>query len=245
MLNAKLLVIGLTVALGLMVMARPPYGALAVLPLGLGKVRWRWRILAAMAIAACMMIWSAIAVATTYTDFYGPAVGADPAAQLARLRSDPLLIVIVAWTTLTQYWRFYLVEFVGQLGWLDTTLPYSYHTAARVMLVVGAVTAMLAIRGDRITACSLLIVVAGVLLSAIGVFGIQYLTWTPPGSSTVLGVQGRYFLPLALVSAALLPAIGQTRLARLRGALLIVVLGFPLVSLAVVMRTLLLRYYIG
>jgi uncharacterized membrane protein len=244
-LNAKLLVIGLTVALALAAMARPPYGALAVLPLGLKEVRWRWRVLAAMAVAACVMIWSAIAAATTYTDFYGPAVGANPAAQLAWLGGDPLQVAHVAWTTLTQYWRKYLIEFVGQLGWLDTALPYSYHSAARVMLVIGAVTAMLGIKVDHIPACGGLIVVAGVLLSVIGVFGFQYLTWTAPGSSTVLGVQGRYFLPIALASAALLPALGHTWLARLRDGLLIVVLGFPVVSMAVVMRALVLRYYLG
>jgi uncharacterized membrane protein len=177
----------------------------------------------------------------------GGFIGADPAAQLARLRGDPLLVVQVAWETLTQYWRAYLETFVGQLGWLDTALPCAYHAAAHAMLGIAAMAAMLGLRGERISVGSCLVIAVGLLLSVAGVFAIQYLTWTVPGHATVEGVMGRYFLPIALAGAGLLPALGGTRWARLghNALVVVVVAAFPVVTLAVVMRAVVLRYYLG
>jgi uncharacterized membrane protein len=113
------------------------------------------------------------------------------------------------------------------------------------MLVVAAVAAMLGMRGERISVASRLLIATGVLGSAAGVFAIEFVTWTVPGHATVEGVEGRYFLPLALVGAALLPALGDGRWARVRGALVGVVMVFPVISLAVVMRAVVVRYYLG
>jgi hypothetical protein len=58
-------------------------------------------------------------------------------------------------------------------------------------------------------------------------------------------MQGRYLLPLALAGAALLPALGDKRVPRLQNALLIVLAGFPVISLVTTMRAVVLRYYLG
>ncbi len=235
---------GLVVALGLVAMARPPYGALAVLPLGLTKVRLRWRILAAAAVVGCVAVWSGIAVATALTN-PGEFIGSDPAAQMARLLGDPLLVVHVARETLIQHWRGYLIQFVGQLGWLDVALPRAYHIAAHVMLGIAALAVMLGLRGERISVGSRSIITVGLMVSVIGLFAIQYMTWTVPGHVTVEGIQGRYFLPLALVGTGLLPAFGNTRLTQLHNALIAAVAAFPVVTLAYVMNAVVLRYYLG
>lgn len=236
----------LVVMLGLVGIARPPYGALAILPLGLQKVQLRWRILMAMAVAACVSVWSWIAAATTLTN-YAAFLGADPSAQLARLRDDPLLAVTVVWKTLIEREQrgLYFEEFIGVLGWLDTFLPPAYYLAAGLMLIIAAVATTLGIKGERIRCPSILAVAAGLLLSSAGMFIIMYVIWTPPGSATVAGLQGRYFLPLALVGVALLPALGNTRTARLQKVLIVLLAAFPVVSLAIVMRAVVLRYYLG
>jgi uncharacterized membrane protein len=72
----------LVVTLGLVAMARPPYGVLAVLPLGLTKLQLRWRILAAAAIVGCVAVWSGITLATSLTNT-GEFIGSDPVAQMA------------------------------------------------------------------------------------------------------------------------------------------------------------------
>ncbi|THD73147.1 MAG: DUF2142 domain-containing protein [Bradyrhizobium sp.] len=238
------LLIALTAMLGLMAMSRPPYAALALLPLALTKAPWRWRIVSAVAVAACGTIWWAIAAATTFTGF-GDIVDANPAEQLVRLQQDPLLAVRVIWTSLVQYGNSYGIEFVGQLGWLDTGLPIAYHKAARAMLGLAAVTAALGITGGRISVASRLLIVAGLLLSTVGIFLSMYLGWTKPGAAIVAGVQGRYFLPLAPAVAALLPALGTAGFRNLNRALLIVVVAFPVISLGVVMHAIVLRYYLG
>jgi uncharacterized membrane protein len=89
------------------------------------------------------------------------------------------------------------------------------------------------------------VIAAGLLLSVAGRFAVGYVTWTVPRQAVVEGVIGRYFLPRALAGAALLAALGDTRWARLRDRLVPVALAFPLVSLAVVLRSVALRYYLG
>jgi uncharacterized membrane protein len=238
------LLIGLIVALGMVSMARPPYGALAVLPFALTKVHLRWRVLAAAAIAGIVVVWSAITVVTTLTNT-GEFIGSDPVSQMSGLVEDPMMLVHVVWNTLIQNWRSYLTGFVGQLGWLDVALPRPYHVAAQVMLGIAALAAMLGLKGERISVGSRFIITVGLMLSVLGIFAIQYLTWTVPGHATVEGVQGRYFLPLALAGTGLLPALGNTRLMQLHDVLVAAVLVFPVVTLAFVMNAVVLRYYLG
>lgn len=241
--NGKLLA-GLAITLSLVAMARPPYGALAIVPLGISKVPQRWRMVAAIAVAACVLIWSLIATATALTNT-GALVGADPSAQMAHIREHPLLIVHILWATLARQWGGYFIEFVGVLGWMDTQLPRTYYVAAGAMLIVAAAATMLGTKTERIRVHNLSALAAGLLLSVAALFAIQYLTWTVPGHGTVDGIQGRYFLPLAPAVAAFLPALGNTRAARLQNALLAAVAMFPVISLAVVMRAVVLRYYLG
>lgn len=240
--NWKLLT-WLVVALSLVGMARPPYGPLALLPFGLQKIRLRWRILASIAIAASVVIWSALVAATTWTSFASTATGAEPLAQLELLRHDPVSAITAAFNTLKQYGLAYVATFIGVLGSLDTILPRSYYVAAAIALIIAALATILGVKSDRVGGINLPSLV-GAILSVAAVFGIQYLTWTPPGHATIEGVQGRYFLPIALTGMALFPALGNARMARINNWLVLLVIAFPLVSLAVVMRSVILRYYL-
>jgi uncharacterized membrane protein len=239
------LLIWFVLALFLVATARPPHVALAVIPLALTNVPLRWRIVGALAVTASVAIWSII-VANMTLNYYSAAIGADPAAQLARLIHDPLLAAHIAFATISQYGAYYKVQFIGTLGWLDTSLPDAYYSAAEAMLAVAAVTATLSIKGKRLRVGEVLTVAAGVAACFAGIFAIQYLFSTAPGHGVVKNVQGRYFLPLALSGAALLPALGETKAAhRLCKPLTALVVAFPVVSLAVLMRTIVLRYYLG
>jgi len=82
------------------------------------------------------------------------------------------------------------------------------------------------------------------MVSVVGLFAIQYMTWTVPGRVTVDGVHGRYFLALALVGTGLLPAFGNKRLRQLHDFLMAAVVAFPVVTLAYVMNAVVLRYYL-
>ena len=237
------LLAGLVVALSLVATARPPFGALALLPLGLPRVQlWR-RLVACLVVVISTLAWARIAAVTSMTN-YGTIVGADPAAQIQFMLHQPLLALKAIAAALTMS-KAYLTEFVGMLGWMDTSLPLYYYKIAAVMLVVAAAAAMLGTRGKRMTAGNYLAIAAGVALASLGVFLVQYVAWTAPGHAIVDGIEGRYFLAPALAGAALLPALGQMRAPRLRTALLGLILVFPAISLAVAIRAIVLRYYLG
>lgn len=240
--NGKVLA-AFALVLGLIAMARPPYVALAILPMGLINLPWRARLGAAASVMALATAWSGIAATTALTNT-GAFLGADPQAQLARLWGEPLLVLSVAWETAKQYYNAYSEGFVGILGWLDTKLPQAYYNVAYVMIGVAAIAATSRPTGERTGIQSRLAIAVGLLLSAAGVFAIQYLTWTEPGHPVVEGVQGRYFLPLALAGTGLLPALGWASPSRVRNILVVSVALFPIATLAIVMRTVTLRYYL-
>jgi hypothetical protein len=134
---------GVVATLSLAGMARPPYAALAVLPLGLVKMPLRWRIVAAALIVLCVITWSLLVMASTWTNYSSALTGADVARQLEMLRGNPLFVGHVMAATLREHWQGYLASFVGVLGWLDTPLPTSYYAVALCMLAIAALTAML------------------------------------------------------------------------------------------------------
>jgi uncharacterized membrane protein len=233
----------LGLCLGLIGMARPAYGALAVAPLGLTKVRWRWRVMAAVIAGGCTALWSAFVAANVLTNV-GDFIGADPQAQWELIYHDPIRAWSVAWTTVMQYWPAYVASFIGQLGWLDTSLPAAYHKAAILVLGAAALATMLGSSREPVIAAPRLVILLCLVLSAAGIFGLVYISWTVPGYPTVEGVQGRYFTPLALAGVALLPGIFRLEWRWTHKILLMLVGMFPIITLAVTMRVIVLRYYL-
>lgn len=238
------LLIALVSTISLAAMARPPYCGLALLPLGLRKLKLRWRIAASTAIAASVVTWLAVVAATTWTSYGSPTVGAEPLTQLAHLGNEPWRVATVMLATLRHYFLAYSAMFIGALGWGEILLPNSYYYAGAVALIVAAVTTMLGLKGERVGYRSMLPSALGVFVSVAALFGSLYLIWTPPDYPTVEGAQGRYFLPIVLAGMVLFPALGHARLARIQNWLLLTVLLFPALSLTVMMHAIVLRYYL-
>jgi len=237
--------VALATVLSLVAIARPPYAALALILVVLTKVSLQARFLAIAAIATCVALWSGIAAATSFSLTNYTAFGANPTAQI-KVLDHPLAIIAIAFHTVITHGHEYMVEFVGQLGWLDVTLPATYHVAARVMLIVGVVAAILGLGGVQVTFTRRLIIVAALLLSAAGIFFTVYVIFNAPGISTVESVQGRYFLPVALSGVLLLTGLVNNRWWPLLYVTLVTMLmAFPIVTIAVVTRALVLRYYLG
>ena len=237
------LVTGLAIALGLLAMARLPYAVLALLPLALTGVRMKSRIGASALVVVIAAVWSGIATIWAMTNF-GEQVGADPAAQLALLESAPFVVLTIARETLSNLGMVYVQGFIGRLGWSDTIFSSAYYRAALAVLVIAAAAAALGSCGERMSIRARLLIVAALSISIAGVFGATYLCWTVPGALVVTGVQGRYFLPLALACVALVPAFGRPRWSRTHQAMVAVVLAFPVITLATVMRGVVVRYYL-
>ena len=128
--------LGLATVLAAVGMARPPYVVFALLPL-LATARLRLRsVVAAGVVVAAVGAWSLLAARTVLVSH------GDPLVQLHLLLGHPWRIVTVLLTTLHRIGPAYAVEFIGQLGWLDTALPHWYINFAYVVLGISFIAAI-------------------------------------------------------------------------------------------------------
>ena len=218
-------------------MARPPYAPLALLALLVpGRTR-AMRLAGASLILGCTLVW--VEVASNVTGIMLPS-GVHPIEQAAGLLRDPLGIFSLFFSTLRVFGDILFRGFIGQIGWLDVQLPRFYNWLAVLQLTLVSVLVARAVRIApilQITATLILLASAG------AIFAIQYLSWTPVGALVIDGVQGRYFLPLALLSVPVLTSAGAAP-APLRSLQFLVAI-FPVLSIAIVMRAIVTRYYLG
>jgi uncharacterized membrane protein len=227
--------------------AKWPY-ALLSLPLAFapsGRARWRYLSIAVVVFGS--LAWAAYSAAVVQTPVgrTGPVV--DAGLKLALLLDNPLAIWSIAWSTLSENGAFYYRSFIGILGVLDAPLFSIYYWAALPMLL-GAAAFTMSI-GSRTWDIFRILTVPAALVSAAAFFGIMYIFWTPIGAGVVEGVQGRYFLPIAIFMT--LAFEGERRLISARWSrtphTLVIggVLLFPLITHLVVERSIILRYYLG
>jgi hypothetical protein len=222
----------IVLALSAIGMARPPYVTFALLPL-LTASRLRW----ASAAAACAVVvavgaWSALMAAAVLVTLR------DPSAQAGLLLADPQRIGTVLMNTIRVETETYAVQFVGQLGWLDTALPSWYVALAFAALAAGFAAA---IEGVARRPWLPLVVAVG---AALLIFVAQYLSWTQTGADLVDGVQGRYFIPLAAILVLAVPTFPLlVPFARAAAPAGLCALGVT--TPFVIVQALLVRYYLG
>lgn len=183
--------VGAAIAFGLVGMAKPPYAliGLAILAApGPGPRRWQ---AAAAAVGAAAAWYGLMAAAIPLPT----GNGAVPAAQLHFLLGHPAAGLRAVVDTVTGQWIGLSHGFIGVLGWLDTDLPAPVYTLAWVALVLA-----LAISVPRRWTGLSVPVVAALAATVAGIFAALYLSWTAVGAAQVNGLQGRYFLPLAMIA---------------------------------------------
>ncbi len=155
--------------------------------------------------------------------------GSDPAAQARVLLHHPLLILTQPLQTIGFNGLLDLQQAVGVLGNLTVVMApplYTYWFAAVVMCALGDLLASpeAARPNPALAWIGLLAVVATV----IAIFDLEYLTWTKVGDGPIiLGVQGRYAIPLLPMIAIALPLLRLPYTGWLRTAL-----GVPAIALA-------------
>lgn len=88
-----------------------------------------------------------------------------------------------------------LAQFVGVLGWLDAPLPSFNYV---VLILIGLSILFLGVGkvNDVFNFTINLLIFLAVIL---GTYFILLITWTPLNFEVIQGVQGRYFIPLALI----------------------------------------------
>lgn len=179
-------------------LAKPVY---AILPLSFGLIpaaragtRKRFAVLFSILIASCLAALAAWSLVASFVSV-PLQTGADPRAQVGHILRQPVLSLAVMIDSAVRCSRFYLREFIGQLGWLDVTLWFPLVAAVFVGLWITAAADQA--EGVKVT--------GGQKMTALGVFaagaflimGSIYVFWNPVAGPAVEGVQGRYFIPLS------------------------------------------------
>ncbi len=122
-------------------------------------------------------------------------VFADPDAQAALLRSDPMAVVWVLLESVRAEALRWLQQFVGVLGWLDTPLPVVVYRLVPLLLCGVALLEAAPPGGIRWWERSLLVVIPLACWGVILLFA--FVSWTAPGDEVVRSFQGRYLIPVA------------------------------------------------
>jgi uncharacterized membrane protein len=182
-------------ALGL---CKPVYWALTALLFSwpspiFGGSRRRARVLLAILGGSLLpaLIWYGLT-----SHFEGPnPVFADPAAQVALLRSDPTLFASVLLESVRVDALRWLQQFVGVLGWLDTPLPSVVYWLVPLLLCGVALSETEPAGGIGWRLRSLLVAIPLGCWLVIMLFA--FVSWTAPGEQGVRSFQGRYLIPVA------------------------------------------------
>jgi uncharacterized membrane protein len=138
-----------------------------------------------------VLIWSA-AIKGLYT----PLHGANAPEQMVLLKSNFWAFPALAVRSFMIHRNGIVMSFMGHFGFLDTLLPvWVYYTYPVMLTTVALFDSGHDGSISRMQRC-------WIGLLCVGVFFLvelsMYLTWTPPGKQIIEGVQGRYFLPIAV-----------------------------------------------
>jgi hypothetical protein len=175
-----------------------PFLALLALPgLWLKPLRSR-----AVRAAAVILFVSGIVLGLSAQAPHTSGPHADSALQKSLILKSPLQTAWLIAKTTAKKAGFYNHWLLARLGWLDHT-PSAFTYSAYVLFL--AMTFWLALgrscfNNSTRPHWSLDLLTVGVWFGAASLITLLlYLVWTPPGSDGVIGLQGRYFLPLHLV----------------------------------------------
>lgn len=223
---------------------------LQLLPLFLFFLVLFWRdknyinLVAAFATLGLICAW--VVIAGRYTvDHRVPSSIASSQVAFIYLR-DPSALASVMWSTFTDgpTLRGYFTSFLGMLGWLTATFPgKTYIYLLFGLVIISGVTLSLKHIKNSWRTFFLFSLIAS--LSIFLIMFAMLTTWTPYPSTTIIGVQGRYFLiPAILLSYGFFPAISTFSTRRLSLAFVLLA-SFTMYSLYITINLLLMRYYIS
>ncbi len=121
--------------------------------------------------------------------------GADSDAQVQFILSDPVRYLGILWNTIRLEGTKYLYNIVGMdYGWLTIHISkgivIAYAVLCLAAMFLPGEEAPESFRPMRLTALTVTVFVCLLIFTSI------YVQWNVPQAETVLGIQGRYFIPL-------------------------------------------------
>jgi uncharacterized membrane protein len=221
--------------------SRPPYAALVLLVLAASRVPLKSRAIACASVVAATISWWVLCAVHIFVTV-DRSHAANPRAQIHYLlthldRIPGLIGNTMAISFSKDYAGFFITTFAP---------AGPYHVFAWYMLALAACVAIIA--GWRPRAKDAALVLAAIGLSTVGIFLLQYLTWTPVGAGSILGVLGRYFVPLAAFLPLAMTGPGGLEPGTLGRTVplwcVAPILAFPVASIVLTAHWIILRYYL-
>lgn len=137
-------------------------------------------------------VWSALTHGNPTTH---PEAGANASKQVAYILENPVEYIKVFLRTARIECVNLVKEFVGKLGWLDTDLPIYIPAVYLILFVLAALVNTKKSISNKLKILLLVIFCSFVVLT----FTALYVSFTPVKAITIIGIQGRYFIPVALM----------------------------------------------
>ena len=182
--------------LGAIGAARAPYTMLSLLP-----ALFAWR----RPDHARGLVTTTLALAVALLWFLGSVVplslptraggGLLSGAQMHWVLHHPINAVAALSRSIADQWSELLREFIGVLGWIEIRLPEKAYRACDWVLVVTLMASVPWPRQLRLWHATIALLLLAV---ATGTEEAIFLSWNPLGAARIVGVQGRYFLPLSM-----------------------------------------------
>jgi len=199
----------LFVSLLLITLGKPVYLPAALLLLT-SRNRLGWKRAAAfclklMAVGlVSYMMWSYVVRSFLITPLPISA-GSAPLVQIHSLTAHPGAVVSTFAATLAHRGWTIWFDMIGVFGWGGLPLPTWFYMTTSLIALAIIVCLVANVKVFDQTRLALVLVAA--ILISLAVFTAAYVLWTPPGSFEVLGLQGRYFIPLLVVCLFVAPPL--------------------------------------
>jgi len=162
-------------------------------------------------------VWSYFAITANevelFSNFYLGHADVDPLLQKNFILESPTAFLNAVFNTLTfgENAKFFIKTFVGRLGSYNIFLP-SYFVASYMVTLIFC-GGFLGNLGLKIFQRFLIFFV--IMVSVTGIFVIEYIIWSPVGGNLIEGIQGRYFIPVALFGFSIFSCLSPPKYANL------------------------------
>jgi hypothetical protein len=203
-------IIGLTISACFLLLTKPPYFPVLLVPLfslifidrAQQKDKGAGIVLAICISCFGMFIWNFMVIkyeiyqnSLRFIRFFAE-ITLDPSKQLSGILSDPLQLMKVLWNTFSTKGISLAHQMVGVLGWLDIPLPVWGVILWGMLIFLPIFMTEKPDRQKNSHSNWLGIICISIsALTAIGLIVSAYMIWMPVGC-TIVNLQGRYFHPI-------------------------------------------------
>jgi len=126
--------------------------------------------------------------------FYRPQLGISIKNQSLFILSNPLTFTQTLLNIDLLYFKKYLLGFVGFFGWEYAPLP---DLLVYLYIIVLILVAVFDKKEIKIDLKQKIVYLTTFFVMFVSIFAAEYITWNSVGSTSIKGIQGRYFIPIA------------------------------------------------